>query len=591
MLSCVMSCLTVATLTLVEADGGSIRPHGQPDEQDNAARIDTILQAYHEQRRFNGVALVAENGQVVYHKGWGYANLEWSVPNSRQTKFRIGSLTKQFTAALVLRLVEEGLLRLDAPVRKYLPEYPRPQGDKITIHHLLTHTSGLPSYTNIPKFTEDHSRDPWSPEALVALTSSDSLEFAPGTRFKYSNSGYVLLGWLVEVVTGQTYDRALREFVLEPLGLHDTGYDHEFEVRAENASGYERTLTGYRNARYLDTSVPFAAGMLYSTAQDLLKWSRSLSGDQLFQHPGSKARMFTPSYDGYGYGVFIVDRPIGENEAPVSVIEHSGEIPGFKAVLRHIPTHDHTIILLENTSQSLGEVLQAVTRILYDLPVAKPKKSIAEEMLSIVMAEGVSAGLEHYRSRKETNPDDYELGIDQFFQVARYYLDEPDTATAIRLLVGSVEEFPAAPMPRFALAQVYSGIGDTVNAIAQLESALMWQPGIPPLLVALGDLGAEVDPVLRRPVVQVPPMILDRYMGTYGTEPGSSFTIDRQGPLLVVRGHNGPRHTLLAQSETEFLQRGSKIQYEFEVESGGGIAVTIIQRAQPNRTFRKANDR
>jgi CubicO group peptidase (beta-lactamase class C family) len=481
----------------------------------------------------------------------------------------------------VLRLAEDGLVRLKAPVSEYLPQYPRPQGDRITIHHLLTHTSGLPSYTALPEFGDEFSRDPMSPEAIVSLTSSLPLEFEPGERFKYSNSGYVLLGWIVETVTGEPYDRVLQERILEPLGLLDTGYDHEPEVRERGASGYTRTLTGYENVRYLDTSLPHAAGMMYSTVDDLFAWTRALHGAGVLLTSASRVRMLTPNLEGYGYGVSIRERQAGDDGPMVRVIEHTGGIFGFSSVLRHLPETGHTIALLENTGGDLGPILDGITRILLGRTPRPPRRSIAERVLPVIEAAGVEAGLQRYRELKRARPEDYDFTPAQLFMLARHYLEEADTATAIVLLEANVEQHPELPMPRFAIGEVYASTGDKVRAIENLEGALARRPGVPQVMSALRDLGIEIDPALRLPVVPQPIETLDRLVGTYRVQPGITLTTRRHGAWLLAQKSGEPEFRLLPQTETLFLLHGSKIQLLFTLDPDGrALSVTVSESGQ-----------
>ncbi len=251
-------------------------------QDDTVAQIDALVAAYHDAHLFSGTVLVARSGSVIYQKGFGHADMEWEVPNTPDTRFRIGSVTKQFTAVLILQLVEEGRLSLDDPITTVLPDYPAPQGDQVTIHHLLTHTSGIPSYTGLPDFQEKYMREPYEPAALVEVFSGMDLEFEPGSEWRYNNSGYFLLGVVIEALTGQPYDQVVRTRILEPAGLDDTGYDHFSDIIERRAAGYVRTPTGFANAPYLDTSIPYAAGMMYSTIEDLYAWDRYSYTDQLF---------------------------------------------------------------------------------------------------------------------------------------------------------------------------------------------------------------------------------------------------------------------------------------------------------------------
>ncbi|HKP36042.1 MAG TPA: serine hydrolase domain-containing protein, partial [Pyrinomonadaceae bacterium] len=175
--------------------------------QDKAAKIDQLLSLYSKYGQFNGTALVADNGNVIYKKGFGLANMEWNIPNAPDTKFRLGSITKQFTSTVILQLVEQGKIKLDGKIIDYLPDYRNDTGSKVTIHHLLSHTSGIKSYTSLPNFFKDVSRNSFTVEEFVRKYASGDLEFEPGTKYTYNNSGYFLLGAIIEKVTGKPYEQ------------------------------------------------------------------------------------------------------------------------------------------------------------------------------------------------------------------------------------------------------------------------------------------------------------------------------------------------------------------------------------------------
>src|SRR6185436_14293187 len=190
--------------------------------QDHAAKIQEVLALAHKYRQFNGTVLVAEDGKVVYKGGFGLANMEWNIPNTPDTKFRLGSITKQFTATVILQLVEQGKIKLDGKLSDYLPDYRKDVGNKVTIHNLLTHTSGIPSYTGLPGFFDNVSRNPYKVTEFVNKYASGDLEFEPGSKFSYNNSGYFLLGAIIERVTGKTYEQVLKENIFDPLGMKNS---------------------------------------------------------------------------------------------------------------------------------------------------------------------------------------------------------------------------------------------------------------------------------------------------------------------------------------------------------------------------------
>ncbi len=187
--------------------------------QSKVDKLDKLIRTYADYEKFNGSVLVAEKGNVIYKKGFGLADMEWNIPNQPDTKHRLGSITKQFTAMLIMQLVEQGKLKLDVPISTYLPDYPKKKGDVITLHHLLTHSSGTPNMTSFPGFFKDISRNAYSPVQLVNLFADSTLQFKPGERFDYSNSGYILLGYIIEKVTGKSYEQVLQENKSESISF------------------------------------------------------------------------------------------------------------------------------------------------------------------------------------------------------------------------------------------------------------------------------------------------------------------------------------------------------------------------------------
>ena len=359
--------LIVCAMIMVALQSAAL---GQTTVQDKAAKIDEVMTAANKYRLFNGSVLVAENGKVIYKKGLGLAHMEWNIPNTPDTKFRLGSITKQFTAALILQLVEQGKVKLDGKVSDYLPAYRKDIGEKVTVHQLLNHTSGIPSYTGLPGFFNDVSRNPFTVDDFIKKYASNDLEFEPGSKFSYNNSGYFLLGAIVEKVTGQTYEKALKERILDPLGMKNTGYDHHGTLIEKRASGYQKTPEGYVNAPYLDMSIPYAAGSMYSTVEDLYLWDQALYTDRVLS-AATKELMYKPNLSDYAYGWVITKAKLGTGTETVPKIKHGGGINGFNTVIARFPAQKHLIVMLDNTSQgrNLGRLEQAITNILYNQPI------------------------------------------------------------------------------------------------------------------------------------------------------------------------------------------------------------------------------
>src|SRR6185436_8340738 len=381
--------------------------------QDKHAKIQEVLTLAHKYRQFNGTALVAENGKVMYKGAFGMANMEWAIPNTPDTKFRLGSITKQFTATLIMQLVEQGKIKHDGKLSDYLPDYRKDTGQKVTIHHLLTHTSGIPSYTGLPRFFQDVSRNPYSVGEFVKKYCSGDLEFEPGSKFSYDNSGYFLLGAIIEKVTGKPYEQVLKETIFEPLGMNNTGYDHSDTLIAKRAAGYEKRPGGFINAPYLDMSLPYAAGSLYSTVEDLYLWDQALYTEKLLSAQ-LKELMYKPGLSNYAYGWVIRKAPLGAGGEPVTIIQHDGGINGFNTTIIRMPESKNLIVMLNNTGGTkLGEMSQKISAILFGKPYKAPMRDIAETLFDTVKEKGVQAAIARYRELKATQKDAYDFSEPQ----------------------------------------------------------------------------------------------------------------------------------------------------------------------------------
>ena len=359
------ACLLLAGLATLDAHTATA--------QSFATRADALLTSYHAAGLLNGSVLVAKGDSILYERGFGEADMAWHVPNTPGTKFRIASATKQFTAALVHQLAEQGLIDLDAPISTYLPDYPAEQGRRVTPRHLLTQTAGIPNYTSLPVW-RDLKRDSFAPDSFLKVFAGLPLEFEPGSKFNYSNSNYFVLGVLVEHVTGQPYATAIRTRLLAPLGLTDTGYDTRSTVVERMASGYVRAGSAYAPERYVDVSLPYAAGMLYSTVRDLHRWKRALHRGAPFRNAATLAKMLTPPNGAqYGYAHGIAVNRSGFGADTVLSIGHGGHIEGFNSDDRYLPEQEWTVIVLDNTNGDVGRVGSDLVRLLLGQKVAAPK--------------------------------------------------------------------------------------------------------------------------------------------------------------------------------------------------------------------------
>lgn len=303
-----------------------------------ATRLEQAMDDIH---GFSGTVLVARGDQVLLTKGYGLADAASGTANGPATRFRIGSITKQLTAAAILLLQQQGRLTVKDPVCRFLPTCPH-AWQPITIHHALTHTSGLPNATDLPQIWDARDR-PITPAQQLRIVGKLPLEFAPGSDFQYSNTGYLALGLVIEKVSGTSYEDFMQTAILKPLGMADSGYDTGDDGVAV---GY---TTGTTLAFPISMVVPHAAVALYSTAPDLLRWQLSLLAGRLLDASGTAA-MTTPAIDttdepglGYSYGIFIrVDSPARRT------LVHEGGIDGFLSRLSHDTSTGITVVVLTN---------------------------------------------------------------------------------------------------------------------------------------------------------------------------------------------------------------------------------------------------
>jgi CubicO group peptidase (beta-lactamase class C family) len=325
------------------------------DGGDAAAGIDELVTNFHNEGFFSGAVLVARDGEVILSKGYGMANREWAAPAAPDTRFRIGPLTKQFTGTAILKLQEEGALSVEDPICNYLDECPDTWQD-VTIHHLLTHTSGIHTFTGdeeTMRFFLDTVPRPEPPEETIRRIINEPLDFAPGEDWLYSNSGYVLLGLIIETASGHGYEAYLRDTFFEPLGMVDTRMDNNQAVIERRAQGYGR-IAGTKGI-YLAISVGYSAAGLLSTVQDLHRWNEALFSGEVVS-PESLEAMWDnaatmPDGSEYGYGLQRT------TVAGQTAIGHTGWLHGFISGMRYFPDADLTIIALANTEEADVNVL------------------------------------------------------------------------------------------------------------------------------------------------------------------------------------------------------------------------------------------
>lgn len=326
-------------------------------------RISKWIERYESNGYLNGSILIASNESILLNKGFGMANWEHAVPNKPTTKFRIGSLTKAFTSMAIFQLHEKGKLCIDDSIGKFLNEYP--DGDKITIYHCLTSTSGIPNYTSFPDFWSQTMRLPLKLHQLIDSFKHVELNFEPGSKFEYSNSGYAILTAIIEKVSGMSYAEYIKEKICRPLGMSNTGCDNGIEIVSDLASGYSFWENPI-HAAYTDLSFPLGAYGLYSTTEDLFLWDQALKTSQLLNKELME-KMFTPNLNSYACG-WVVSEKLGRK-----CMHHFGDISGFCSEFFRFVDEQVTIIFLSNMNVTpVTHLTQEMAKVIFDEHVSLP---------------------------------------------------------------------------------------------------------------------------------------------------------------------------------------------------------------------------
>jgi CubicO group peptidase (beta-lactamase class C family) len=507
--------------------------------------MEQLIQARVADKSFMGAVLVARGDQVLLSKGYGSANLEWNVPNTPATKFRLGSVTKQFTAAAVLLLAERGKLALQDPVRKHWPDAPA-TWDKITIYHLLTHTSGIPNFTNYPEYMKTWKFVPTTAEKTIGYFRDKPLDFAPGARMNYSNSGYVLLGYLVERVSGQAYADFLRDNIFKPLGMNDSGYDVNAAVLPNRAAGYAPGPGGLTNAAYVDMTIPGGAGGLYSTTGDLLRWTQGLFGGRLLK-PESLVQMTTPGMNNYAFGVEV--GASGGRRA----IQHGGGIEGFNTRLAYYPDSRITVVVLANVN---GTAPDQIAGQLGQVAHGDTVRTNAER-----------AQIEVPRERLERLAGTYEIAPTANMVIS------VEGAQLISRLGGQ----PALPLFAETETRFYPRVVE-----AEIEFELGPDGKASALTLRQNGQQRRAPRLMERTAVTLPLAVLQRYPGTYQIAPGFNLVISLESGQLVSQATGQGKAPLFAEAEGKFFLKVANAQIEFE----GGEQVTGLILKQGGRETR-----
>lgn len=324
-------------------------------------KLDELLSGQFPQQQPGCQVLIAKQGEVIYRKAFGTADLQLGVPMKPEMVFNIASITKQFTAVAILQLEEQGKLSLQDSIRKFIPDYP-PKGYNITIEHLLTHTSGIPDYMQIDYRSPSMERWDFSPRQLIDSFKSHPLQFEPGTRYSYSNSGYYILGYIIQIVSGKSYQEYIRTNLLDPLEMKQTWFDQDGILIPNRVRGYEKSGATFKNESYWSPTIEYSAGGLISNVDDLFRWHKGLHSYKILKKE-TLERAFRPyrvkdgSSTEYGYGWNI------RTTNGIRSIEHQGGLPAFVTNEIYYPEQDVFIAILCNTRAPIDELSASISGI------------------------------------------------------------------------------------------------------------------------------------------------------------------------------------------------------------------------------------
>lgn len=467
-------------------------PSSKQGGHDYALAIHQLVQAYADYGEFNGAVLAAHDGNVVYVNSFGLADFEAAIPNHHSHAFRLASVSKQFTSMLVMQLVASGQLDLHSPISTYLPDYPRAVADKVTLHHLLCHSSGIPSYTNFDSY-RDMMNDTYTPAQLIATFSDSSLRFEPGQRYEYSNSGYALLGYIMEKVTGMSYAQLLDTHIFAPLGMQHSGYYSDETTGIQVVKGYNNQFGMPANP--IDMSVAYAAGGIYSTVEDLFIWDQTLYTDSLLptEYRDQLFNKHIPAWGNhYGYGWEIGPTKIGNGGKELESIQHDGVINGFTSIIVRIPETKSSVILLNNTgSAPLRQLTKSILGILHDEPFHQPKPTIAQFMYNHIEQDGLASATAAYEAIK--SDDSFRMDEGKMNELGYHYLEKEELTNAEAIFKLNLERFPTSGNAHDSYAEALLKLGRKDEAIASYQKSLYYDPRNFNGIEQLKQLGIDID--------------------------------------------------------------------------------------------------
>lgn len=514
-----------------------------------AQQIDASIRGHYKADEPGATVIVTRGGAPVLRKAYGMADTASKQAMDAAMTLRMGSITKQFTAVAILMLAEDGKLALTDPITRFLPDYPT-QGKTITVEHLLTHTSGIQSYTGKPAYGQTMEKD-FTVSQMIDGFKNDPMLFAPGERFDYNNSGYFLLGAIVEKVSGQTYAEFLAQRIFTPLGMAHTAYEGNERSSGPRAAGHSKGKSGFSPARALSMTQPYAAGALVSNVDDLARWDQAITDGKLL-NAASWKKAFTPytlangKSTGYGYG-WEIGKLNGAN-----TIAHGGGINGFSTYALRIPEEKVYVAVLSN-ADSGGSDPHMVAAKAAALAIGKP----FPDYKAITVAPAI---LEKY------------VGV--------YTIDDDNTRT-IRVEDGKLtmqrsgrERTPLLAYKEngFFFADALATLEFVRNANGDVTALRMTNSGGEPLI----QPRSSAKP-LERTAVEIAPAIFDAYLGSYELAPGFALEIKRDGGKMLAQGTGQPSVEIFPLSDAVFFSKVVDFELHFDKNPDGVVQLVLHQ--------------
>lgn len=541
--------------------------------QSKADTIDDLLNRYNEYGLFNGSVLVAEKGNIILKKGYGFANMEFDIPNKPNTVHRIGSITKQFVSTMIMQLVEEGKLSVDEKMTSYLKDYRKDTGDKVTIFHLLTHTSGIPSYTGYPGFWSDSSRNPYETEELIDKFCMGDLEFEPGTQFSYNNSGYVLLAKIIEEVTGKSYEENIQERIFDKVGMKNTYLERPGDIIKNRSAGYDKRGADYTNTRYMNVDNAFGAGDIISTVEDLYLWDRALYTENLISEE-SKNKIFTPflSNYGFGWGITKIEHPAGKDS--LTIIAHTGGINGFNALISRLVDDKHLIVVLNNTGGApLRELRSSIINILYGQDYDYPKKPISSHLHAVIMEDGIDKAVAVYKEISEKERETFDLSEGELNNLGYMFFNDGKIDEAIAVFQLNIDAFPDSWNVYDSMGEALMEKGEKEKSIELYKKSIEMNAQNNNGYEMLKKLGVEIE---RPKDAEVSEEILKRYVGGYNLFPNFDIDITTENGKLFAQASGQPNIEIYPETETVFYYKVVEAKIEFIPDENGKFNNLIL---------------